>query len=124
MASGNKLKELIKEKNISVAELSRKTEISAQTLYSTINRDGNMSFETLKKIAAALNVSIYELTGESCDKSEDVNMYQLGYNKAIDDLMNALCDHCMQQINECYKLECPFCTDGCDIINIAEQLKK
>lgn len=44
-------------------------------------------------------------------------------NKAIDELMNALCDHCMQQTNECYKLECPFCTDGCDIINIAEQLK-
>ena len=54
---------------------------------------------------------------------EDVNMYKLGYVKAIDDLMNALCDHCMQQTNECYKLECPFCTDGCDIINISEQLK-
>ena len=47
----------------------------------------------------------------------------IGYKKAIDDLMNALCDHCMQQTNECYKLECPFCTDGCDIINIAENLK-
>lgn len=46
-----------------------------------------------------------------------------GYDKAIDDLMNKLCDHCMQQTNECYKLECPFCTDGCDIVNIAEQLK-
>ena len=44
-------------------------------------------------------------------------------NKAIDDYMNRLCNHCMQQTNECYKLECPFCTDGCDIVNIAEQLK-
>ena len=44
-------------------------------------------------------------------------------NKAIDNYMNKLCDHCMQQTNECYKLECPFCTDGCDIVNIAEQLK-
>lgn len=44
-------------------------------------------------------------------------------NKAIDDLMNALCDHCIQQKNECYNLECPFCDDGCDIVNIAEQLK-
>lgn len=44
-------------------------------------------------------------------------------NKAIDDYMNKLCNHCMQQINECYKLECPFCTDGCDIVNIAEQIK-
>lgn len=44
-------------------------------------------------------------------------------NKAIDDYMNKLCNHCMQQTNECYKLECSFCTDGCDIVNIAEQLK-
>ena len=44
-------------------------------------------------------------------------------NKAIDDYMNKLCNHCMRQTNECYKLECPFCTDGCDIVNIAEQLK-
>ena len=45
------------------------------------------------------------------------------YNKAIDDYMNKLCNHCMQQTNECYKLECPFCTDGCDIVSIAEKLK-
>ena len=44
-------------------------------------------------------------------------------NKAIDNYMNKLCNHCMQQTNECYKLECPFCTDGCDIVNIAEELK-
>ena len=44
-------------------------------------------------------------------------------NKTIDDYMNKLCNHCMQQTNECYKLECPFCTDGCDIVNIAEELK-
>ena len=44
-------------------------------------------------------------------------------NKAIDDYMNKLCNHFMQQTNECYKLECPFCTDGCDIVNISEQLK-
>ena len=44
-------------------------------------------------------------------------------NKAIDDYMNKLCSHCMQQKNECYILECPFCSDGCDIISVAEQLK-
>ena len=44
-------------------------------------------------------------------------------NKTIDDYMNKLCNHCMQQTNECYKLECPFCTDGCDIVNIAEESK-
>lgn len=45
-------------------------------------------------------------------------------NKAIDDYMNKLCNHCMQQTNECYKLECPFCTDGCDIVKIAGKLKE
>ena len=45
-------------------------------------------------------------------------------NKAIDDYMNKLCNHCMQQKNECYELECPFCSDGCDIVKIAEQLKE
>ena len=45
------------------------------------------------------------------------------YNKAIDDYMNKLCNHCMKETNECNKLECPFCTDGCDIVKIAEQLK-
>lgn len=50
--------------------------------------------------------------------------YHRIYNKAIDDYMNKLCNHCMQQTNECYQLECPFCTDGCGIVNIAGKLKK
>lgn len=43
--------------------------------------------------------------------------------KAIIDYMNKLCNHCMQQTNKCDKLECPFCSDGCDIVKIAEQLR-
>ena len=39
------------------------------------------------------------------------------------DYMNKLCNHCMQQENKCDKSECPFCSDGCDIVKIAEQLK-
>ena len=50
-------------------------------------------------------------------------MLKEAYNKAIDDYMNKLCNHCMKETNECNKLECPFCTDGCDIVKIAEQLK-
>ena len=56
-------------------------------------------------------------------KIGNIEGFNKGYNKAIDDFMNKLCDHCMQQTNECYNLECPFCTDGCDIVNISEQLK-
>ena len=45
-------------------------------------------------------------------------------NAAIDDYMNALCNKCLDMKNECYQLECPFCGDGCDIVNIAEQMKE
>lgn len=44
-------------------------------------------------------------------------------NKAIDEYMTALCDKCLDMKNECYQLECPFCDDGCDIVNIAEKMK-
>lgn len=44
-------------------------------------------------------------------------------NKSIDEYMNALCDKCLDIKNECYQLECPFCGDGCDIVNIAEKMK-
>ena len=58
------------------------------------------------------------------DIGKDLQMaFYDGYANAIDDLVNALCDHCIQEKNECYNLECPFCDDGCDIVNIAEQLK-
>ena len=61
MGSGNKLKELLKKKNMTVADLSRKTKISAQTLYSIINRDSAISYENRLLIAEALNVDINEL---------------------------------------------------------------
>lgn len=47
-------------------------------------------------------------------KIEDVNMFQLGYNKAVDDFVNA----CKENI--IYKT---FGLRECDIEKIAEQLK-
>jgi len=45
-------------------------------------------------------------------------------NKAIDEYLNLLCEHCMKQENVCYSPECPFAgTDGCEIIKIAERMK-
>jgi len=44
-------------------------------------------------------------------------------NKVINAYMYLLCEHCIQQKNECYNLDCPFCEDSCEIVNIAEQLK-
>ena len=68
-------------------------------------------------------ICILFLQGSSWLYNHDKEITISERNKAIDDYMNKLCNHCMQQTNECYKLECPFCTDGCDIVNIAEQLK-
>ena len=46
-----------------------------------------------------------------------------GYNKAILDYRNMLCEYCMLQKNECNDLECPFHSGGsCDIVNMADKL--
>ena len=49
-------------------------------------------------------------------KIEDVNMFQLGYNKAIDDFVNV----CEKQFTTMYGQRY---VDMRDIVNIAEQLK-
>ena len=73
-------------------------------------------YKRLKSIPEHTYENCHNLTcRRKCEKD--------GYNKAIDDYMNKLCNHCMQQTNECYKPECPFCTDGCDVVNIAEKMK-
>ena len=49
-------------------------------------------------------------------KIEDINMFQLGYNKAIDDFVNV----CEKQFTTMYGQRY---VDMRDIVNIAEQLK-
>ena len=56
MGDGKKLKSLLKEMNTNVRQLSKKTGITASTLYSIINRDGDIRYEWAMKIAKALNV--------------------------------------------------------------------
>ena len=56
-------------------------------------------------------------------RKEGNNLLARIRNKSIDEYMTALCDKCLDQKNECYQLECQFCDDGCDIVNIAEKLK-
>ena len=77
-----------------------------------------------------LSLKMRELNAKHLPKLEEVEHklelmkeYEKGYNKAIDEYMNLLCEHCMEQENDCSNHECPFCTDGCDIVNIAERLK-
>lgn len=66
MGLGIRLKNILKEKKVTVQQLSAKTEIPANTLYSIIKRDNkSIQSESLKKIASALGVSIDELLGDT-----------------------------------------------------------
>lgn len=56
---GKTLQDLLESKNINVNELSRRTGISNQTIYSIIKRDNmKVDFEVLLKICTALDVDI------------------------------------------------------------------
>lgn len=86
---------------------------------------GEMEMQVEKDIYKAVqNVGI-DVNKEELIKAMqyDRNQYEKGYADAIAEYMNELCDKCLDMKNECYQLECPFCSDGCDIVNIAEQLK-
>ena len=58
MGFGIELKQILKSKGMSVAELSRLTKIPVNTLYAIINRDSkNVSVGTVYKISQALGLN-------------------------------------------------------------------
>lgn len=62
MGLGKKLRALLSEKNMTVAELSRLTGISTNTLYAVIRRDSDtMSGDALVKISEILEVPLSSL---------------------------------------------------------------
>lgn len=66
---------------------------------------------------------VHHISGECSAWTCEMQTLEDYKAKVIDEYMNSLGEHCMEQENDCSNLECPFCTDGCDIINIAERLK-
>ena len=54
-----RIKEICKEKNLTISTLANRMQIKQESLSRAIN--GNPTMETLQKIAAALNVEIWEL---------------------------------------------------------------
>ncbi|OUQ27731.1 hypothetical protein B5E77_05070 [Lachnoclostridium sp. An131] len=62
MGEGKRLQEYLKNKNIKIAQLSRDSGISQNTLYATIKRDSSISAETLSKLAKALDMETSELS--------------------------------------------------------------
>lgn len=62
MGFGTRLKTLLKEKNMTIKELSEKTGVSINTLYSITKRDTRLpSDEVLYKISQALKVDVGDL---------------------------------------------------------------
>ena len=59
MKFGEKLEQLLAEKNIKITELSKQTGIPASTLYSAIQRNSEkISLESIRKVCKALDISI------------------------------------------------------------------
>ncbi|MBD5528420.1 MAG: helix-turn-helix transcriptional regulator [Lachnospiraceae bacterium] len=79
MGFGNKLKEVLKSKGMTIKELSSMTGISLNTLYSITKRDTHMpDKDTIDKITAALNISPNELISyEDFEKKFDAAVNQL-----------------------------------------------
>jgi hypothetical protein len=102
---------------------------SLRAKLSKLRHDGHITdaeYQAFIKKMDGHDMEIYALgyNQGTIDRAEELQKCrEYGYNKAIDEYMNALCDKCLDMKNECYQLECPFCGDGCDIVNIAEQMK-
>lgn len=60
-----RIKEILKEKNLTAKEVSIKSGIAEAVLSNVANRKGNPSLQTLEKIAGALGVSLAELFADS-----------------------------------------------------------
>ena len=57
MGLGLKLKELLKERNMTIKELSALSGVSLNTLYSITKRDNNLArYDIIEKLAGALEV--------------------------------------------------------------------
>ena len=62
MGFGAKLGDILKSKNMTVAELSKQTGISSSTLYAIIRRDSdNVNLSAIQKIASTLQTPIEDL---------------------------------------------------------------
>lgn len=89
MALGTNLKEILKQKNMSIKDLSKKTGISLNTLYSITKRDGRMArFDIIKKICETLEITESELLGfdvepedyETENKRQNLRVYEVHRN--------------------------------------------
>ena len=90
MGVGANIDRILREKNISVAELSRIADVPSGTLYAAIKRDTkNMDSARISRIAEALNVSVSEIDySMPRELHGDLRKHMTEYRG--DDMFNAL----------------------------------
>jgi transcriptional regulator with XRE-family HTH domain len=65
-----KIKELCRVKGITLSEIALKIRTSQTSLSRALGKNGNPTFDTLQKIAAALGVEVWELFTSDTSKNE------------------------------------------------------
>lgn len=79
MGTGKRIKEILKKQHKTIKQLSTESGVSANTLYSITKRDSiDVSFSVLEKVAAALEVDMYEIFSD-----EQRELYVHGEANAI-----------------------------------------
>lgn len=93
MGLGLNLKKILKDRNMTIKELSEKSGVSLNTLYSITKRDNNMSrYDIIEKIASTLDITVKELTGYDIDKSK-TNIKNARLYEVIDNNKELSIDH-------------------------------
>lgn len=77
MGSAAIIGEIAKERDVSLKELSRRVDIPYTTLYNAVKRDSKMDFETVQKIAQALDIDIGILYGVAENKGDPQHLKRL-----------------------------------------------
>lgn len=80
--------EILKEKGIKLHELAAALGVTRQTLFRQIT--GNCTLDTMRKIADALNVPLWQLFASDKDVIEDINRRKGG---------SMFCPHCGEPLS-------------------------
>ena len=97
---GSMLKEILQEQGISISELARRLNVSAQTLYSMVKRDNQkVDFDMMMHICKLLNVPVERLCEDNAlPKMPDLREWQfIGKYRRLSEsgreLVNMVIDH-------------------------------
>ncbi|SHJ92886.1 helix-turn-helix domain-containing protein [Paramaledivibacter caminithermalis] len=89
---GKRIKELRKERGLSLKDLSKRIDISISFLSDIENERSNPSLDRLKDIAKGLDTTVSYLLGESDNIVFDDNIYKVLSNPYMQEIINELKD--------------------------------